>query len=173
MTVVSGNLVVGNATIFVGVDLGAIKEGITITPTYTVFNVDIEQESFPSRYWYTDKRFTIEFTLCEPTLENIKIAWDLSGVITGTNPRVLDIGTSAGTDFVPTPRIIIATSFTPGGVGGTLFTRSVTFHKALLETPGATTFTKRAETSMKTTWNCALDTAQTPDRVGIFTDATA
>lgn len=173
MAVVAGNLVVGNATVLIGSDLGAIKEGITITPTYTVFNVDIEQEAFPSRYWYTDKKFTIEFTLCEPTLENIKIAWDMAGTITGANPRLLDIGTSAGTDFVPTSRVVVVTSFTPGGAGGTLFTRTVTFHKALLETPGATTFTKRSEVSMKTTWNCTLDTAQTPDRVGQFSDATA
>jgi len=172
MAVISGNLVVGNATVFIGSDLGAIKDGITITPTFTVFNVDIEQESFPSRYWYTDKKFTIEFTLCEPTLENIKLAWDMAGAITAGPPRLLDIGTSAGTDFVPNARVIVVTSFTPSATG-LLPVRTVTFHKCLLETPGATTFTKRAEVSLKTTWNCALDTLQTPDRVGQFSEAIA
>jgi hypothetical protein len=172
MAVTAGNLVVGNLTVVIGTDVGALKDGATVTPTYTVFNVDIEQETFPSRFWYTDKKFALEFTMCEPTLENIKIAWDLIGAITAGPPRLLDIGTSAGVDFVPTARVIVLTSFTPSATG-LLPIRTWNFHKCLLETPGASTITKRQETSLKTTWNCALDTAQTPDRVGQFSEAIA
>lgn len=172
MPVNADRLVVGNATITIdATDVGAIKEGITITPTFTVFNVDIEQETFPSRFWYTDKKFTIEFTMCEPTLENIKFGWDLRGTIGGADPRTLDIGTSSGDDFVPTNRAIVATSFTPqAAVAGVYKVRTVTFHKCMLETPGATVFTKRQEVSLKCTFNACFDTAQTPDRIGQFSD---
>jgi hypothetical protein len=166
MAVVPGNLVVGNATVFIGADLGAITDGITMTPTFTVYNADIEQELFPSRYWYTDKAFKLEFTLCEPTLENIKLAWDNINAITGASPRVLSFGTSTGPEFVPTPRVISITSFTPSATG-LLPTRTVGINKALLETPGATTFSKRQITTLKTTWNCANDGT----KVGVFTDA--
>ena len=168
MAVTATNLVVGNATVTIGSDLGAIKDGVTITPTFTVFNVDLEQELMSSRFWYTDKNFKCEFTLCEPTLANVKIAWDVTAATSGSGPILLNFGTASGTDFVPTNRVLAVTSFVPGA---SLFTRSVIFDKALLETPGPTAFSKRQETNLKCTFNCAYDT--TNSRVGKFSDATA
>jgi hypothetical protein len=171
MAVQAGNLVVGNATVVIGTDVGAIKEGITVTPTFSVFNVDIEQELMPSRFWYTDKKFQLEFTMCEPTLANVKYSWDVSSSITGgtpPNPFVMTFGTAAGTDFVPAARTIVCTSFVPGGAGGNLFTRTVIFNKCLLETPGPTVFSKRGETNLKCTFNCAIQSGS----VGLFSDAT-
>lgn len=182
MAVVAGNLVVGNATVTVtrpsnaggsgsATDVGALKDGVTITPTFTVFNVDIEQELMPSRYWYTDKKFQVEFTICEPTVANLRIAWDVINASSGSNPVVTNFGTATSQEFVPTAHVIACTSFVPGGSGGNLYTRTVTFHKALLETPGPTVFSKRQETNLKCTFNCAFDTSTS--RVGQFSDATA
>ena len=52
MAVTTANLVVGNATVSIGGDVGAIKDGITITPTIEVFTIDgIEQELTPTKAW--------------------------------------------------------------------------------------------------------------------------
>jgi hypothetical protein len=168
MPVTAANLIVGNAKITVdAVDVGAIKEGITITPQFETFTVDIEQELMPSRFWYVGKKYSVEFTMCEPTLANMKIAWDNPNTATGTSPspKTLAFGTVNAADFVPTNRVITATSFVPGGS----LVRTVTFYKCILEGPGSTTFSKRQEVNMKCTFNCAYDDSSS--KVGQFSDA--
>jgi len=166
----STKYVVGNATVLIGSDLGGvIAGGITITPTFTTYSPDIEQELYESRFYFLKKKFTCKFALAEPTLENLKLAWDLSGAIGAGPPRVLSFGQAVAAnegDFVPSDRVLVVTSYTPQAV---LATRTVTFNKAYLETPGATVFSKTAITALDCTFNCAYDSSST--KVGVISDA--
>lgn len=162
------NIIAGGAKVVIGSDLGAIKDGVTVTPTVELLTVDLEQELTPSKAWPTSRRWTIEFTLCEPTLANIKIAWDVVRAVGGAGPFTLDIGSAeAATDIVLTPRAIILSSIVPGNV----FIRTVFYHACIIETPAPMVFSKRQETNLKQTFTALYDYSQSPDRVGLFSDA--
>lgn len=162
------NIVSGGAKVVIGSDLGAIKDSVTITPTVEILTVDLEQELTPSKAWPMGRRWTIDFTVCEPTLANIKIAWDVVRAVGGAGPFTLDIGSAElATDMVLQPRALVLSSIVPGNV----FIRSVFFHACIIETPAPMVFSKRQEVNLKQTFTALYDYAQTPDRVGLFSDA--
>lgn len=163
MAVTTTNLVVGGAAVTIGSDLGAIKDGITITPTREVFTIDLEQEMTPSKAWNVTEKWAIEFTLCEPTLANIKIGWDVDNTVTVGPPATLSFGDH---QFTPQERVLVVTGIRPGA---TAAARTVTFHKAVLETPAPLVFTKRAETNLKCGFMGLWDSSNS--RVGQISDA--
>jgi hypothetical protein len=162
MAVTQNNLVVGGATVTIGSDLGAIKDGVTITPSTELLTIDLEQELTPSKAWRMGERFSCEFTLCEPTGANIKIAWDTDNTYTGT-PATLAFGDH---QFTPQTRVLVVTGNRPGsGVAA----RTITFNNAVLETPAPLMFSKRQESNLKCTFTCLYDSGTS--RVGQLSDA--
>lgn len=162
-------LVAGGATVKIAAaDIGAIKDGVTVTPTLEILTVDLEQELTPSKGWPMARRWTIDFTMCEPTLENIKYAWDVVKGITAGPPRLLEVGEAAAyADTILAARVILLSSIVPGGVT----VRSLTFSNCILETPAPIVFSKRQEVNLKQTYTALYDYATAPDRVGQFSDA--
>ena len=151
MAVTAANIVAGGASVLIGTDLGAIKEGVSLTLTVDTFTVDLEQEVIATKAFKTRNKLTCEFTLCEPTLENIKIGWDVDNAITAGPPRLLS---AIDQQFTLQERIIVVTGTTPGYAP---FLRTCTLTRAVLETPGVLVFTKAAEQNMKLGFNCLAD----------------
>jgi hypothetical protein len=174
MSVQPGNYVVGNISVSMGTsipnDVGATQDGVKMTPANTTFSPNIDQELYKSRFWTTEKTFKIVFTMCEPTMNNIKTAWDVVNATTGTAPAdtVLNFGTATLPEFVPRPFLGAFTSYAPGGSAGNLFTRTVAFTKLLLDTPGELSFTKSDIAKLPQTWNACYDASTS--RVGTITD---
>ena len=181
MAVNSASLVVGNATVTItrptsgggtgiATDCGGLLagDGVTITPTFTTYSPDIEQEQNASRIWYQNKKYQLQFTMCEPTLENIKNAWDCINAITAGPPRLMSFGSASSAESIPTACVILVTMFTPNPTSGSP-SRSITFFKAYLDSPGAMKITKSAISTLPQTWTCAFDT--TAAKVGSFSDA--
>lgn len=162
MAVTQNNLLTGGATVNISTDRGAIKDGITITPTREVLTVDLEQEMTPSKAWNMAEKFTVEFTMCEPTLTNVKHAWDVDNATSGGGPTTLAFGDH---QFTPQFPVIIVTGKRPGATDGV---RTVTFLSCVLETPAPHIMSKRQETNLKVGF-MALYTAA--GYVGQFSDA--
>lgn len=163
MAVTVNNLVAGGATVTIGSDLGAIKDGITVTPTREVLTIDLEQEMTPSKAWNMAEKYTVEFTLCEPTLANIKIAWDCDNTVTVGPPATLNFGDH---QFTPQTRVLVITGNRPGA---TVAARTLTFNNAIMETPAPLVFSKRQESNLKVGFMCLYDSSTS--RVGQFSDA--
>jgi len=164
MPATPANFVLGGAKIVVGTDLGALVDGTSIIPTVEILTFDIEQELSVSRAWRISEKITIDFTLAEPTLENVKIAWDILQAIVPGPPRTLSI--SPG-QLLPQERVVAMSSFEPGVASDA---RTVTFHKAIVETMGPLKFTKRELATLKVGMFCMYDYT-TNNRVGQFSDA--
>jgi hypothetical protein len=163
LAVTQNNLLAGGATVNLGAaDRGAIKDGVTITPSAELLTLDLEQELTPSKAWRMGERFGVEFTLCEPTRENLKYAWDVDNAIGGAGPWTLNFGDH---QFTPQTGVLIVTGKRPGATDGT---RTITFLQAVLETPAPVMFSKRQETNLKCTFT-ALYAAGT--YVGQLSDA--
>jgi hypothetical protein len=174
MAIQPGNYVVGNITVGMGTsvanDVGATQGGVKFTPTNTTFTPNIDQELFKSRFWTTEKTFKVEFTMCEATMNNIKTAWDCINATAGVAPAdtTLNFGTATLPEFVPRAFLGAFTSYAPGGAAGTLFTRTITFSRLLLDTPGVLSFLKDDIAKLPQTWNACYDAVNS--RVGVITD---
>jgi len=163
------NLVAGGNAVLIGSDLGYVKAGgTTITPTLEIFTVDTEQELTAAKAFRTKEDFDLEFTICEPTLANIRMAWDITEATAGTSPApiTLDFGNQ---QFVPNERVVAVTGFVPAEAGSSGRIRTVTVDKAVLKTPGPIVFTKGQETNLKFVFMCLYNYGSS-NRVGRFTD---
>lgn len=153
MAVTTASLVVGNATVFIGADMGAIKDGATLTPTIELFTIDgIEQQLTPTKAWRTSEKWEVAFTLCEPDRDAIKIAVDSDYIETGTNPIILKI---ADHQFAPVERALTITGYVPGGV----FIRSLICHRAVLSSAAPYKVTKSEESNLACSFMLLYDDA--------------
>ena len=164
----STNLTVGGATVYIGADLGYIKDAVTITPTVELFTVDgVEQLLTPAAAWRVSESFECTFTLVEPTEGNINIALDSDNSWAGT-PSILEFGDN---QFAPTERVLVVTGKT---TGATQFVRTISFGRAVLSGPAPIKFTKGEETNLALTFMCLFDEADgSHESIGWISDAAA
>jgi len=154
----SNNIVQGGATVVMGVgtaatDLGYIKDGLTITPTVDLYLVGeaVEQLTLPVKAYRVSETIEMAFTIIEPTLANIKTAWDIAAATGGTGPITLDIGEN---QFTPQENILTFTGLVPGA---TQYVRSITAPVAVVNSPGEMNIGKAEETSLATGVVCLYD----------------
>jgi hypothetical protein len=167
MAIDTDQIIVGGATVSIGGDVGGIKNGINQTPTIDLFTVDgIEQMPVAADAWITNRVFELSFTMVEPTLANIIIAWDLPDAAAGTGPITLDVLTTLTHE--PTERAITVTGVVP--IAGR-FVRTVVWDKCVLTSPAPLYFGKAQETNLEVTFMCLWDSATS--MVGDFSDAAA
>lgn len=164
----SANVVVGGATATITADLGYIKDGVQQTPSIELFTPDsIEQLTTAPKAWAVNRSYEIVFTLVEPTLENIRIGWDITEVIVGAvAPFTLAIHGTLASVFTPVQRAVSVTGFVPGGVTA----RTVLWDRCVVSGPAPLQFIKSEETNLAVTF-MALYEDTTNNRVGQFTDA--
>lgn len=160
----STQIVVGGATAGIGGDLGYIKDGIQQTPSIELFTPDsIEQLTTAPKAWVVNRSYEIVITLVEPTLNNIRIGWDITEAAAA---GVLKIHGTLATVFTPVERAVSVTGFVPGGVT----VRTVLWDKCVVSGPAPLQFIKSEETNLAITFMALYDDV-TNNRVGQFTDA--
>lgn len=168
----TSNICIGGATLQIDSDAGTledvgyIKDGVTIVPAFETFRVEgIEGLPVAVSARRTKTEYTVRSTLVEPTLENIRKAWDIQSTITGASPRVLKIDAPAK----PKEREIQITGIAPGGTG--TYVRTILMRRCVVESPQEMKFTDYEETKLPVTFVCLYSSANT--EIGNFSDATA
>lgn len=132
MAITTANMTVAsNAAVSVGSDLGSIeKNTLVITPNQEVLDPQIETHLAPRKRFRIGEGAEFAFTLLEPTLENILIAWDTDNSIVTGPPRTLAWGDDQQGD---TSRAVVILALEPGGTD----VRTITSTAATLQTPAA------------------------------------
>ena len=160
------NIVFGGATVTIGSDVGYIKDGVAISWSIDLYQVEgIEGLLTSPVARRTKEQPTIAFTVIEPTLANMSLAWDITNTTTGTDPITLDFG---GDSYAPNERAIVITGVVPGAGA---YTRTITFSVCVLSAPGEMTITQYGEVSIQSSYIALYDA--TNSRLGRFSDVTA
>lgn len=157
------NIVFGGAAVTIGTDVGYIKDGVAISWSVDLYQVEgIEGLLTSPVARRTKEQPTIAFTTIEPTLANMKLAWDITNSTSGTDPITLEFG---GDSAIPQERVIVVTGIVPGDV----FVRSIQFDVCVLSAPGEMTITQYGEVAVQSSYVALYDT--TNSRLGQFSDA--
>ena len=166
MAITVANIVAGGASVFIVADLGAVKDGITITVAIEHYKVEgIEGLLTAPKAWRTKEEYTIAFTLVEPTRDNIRLAWDVTNTESaGPDPITLAFG---GDSATPNSRVLKVFGIVPGAA----FVRTITFDNTIASAPGETKLTQFQEQSLPCTFVTLWDA--TNSRLGQFSDATS
>ena len=157
------NIVFGGAAITIGSDIGYIKDGVAISWSIDLYQVEgIEGLLTSPVARRTKEQPTITFTTIEPTLENMKLVWDITNATSGTGPTTLEFG---GDSATPQERVIVVSGIVPGGVT----VRSIQFDVCVVSAPGEMTITQFGEVAVQSAFVALWDTTNT--RLGQFSDA--
>ena len=149
------NIVFGNAAVSIGGDLGYIKDGIAINKTEELYKPSgIEGILTSPVARRVSEMYSFTFTLIEPTLENIRLAWDVTTAKAGAGPITLAVGTSSA---APNARILIVTGIEPGGTD----VRTITADTTIANGPGEYKITQFEEGALPCVFETLLDTAKT------------
>ena len=165
----STEIVAGNATVFIGADLGYVKAGgITVTPTVDVLTVDVEQLSVSPKAFFTGRVYEISFILTQPSHDMLVITWDLpSTPAVGPPETLLIIPTADMSDsFTPTERALVVTGTSPTALG----IRTISWDAAILTTPGPLVLSKMVYQEQEVTFQALYDD-KVGNQVGDFSDA--
>lgn len=138
----------------IGTDLGYIKDGVTITPSFEIYKPSgIEGLLTAPKSRRIAEEYTIAFNLIEPTLANIRLWIDSTNTAsTGLPPLTLQVG---GDSATPNERVLVVTSIEPGGTD----VRTITFHKAVAEGAGEWKVTDFEEGTLPCSYVTLWDTA--------------
>lgn len=149
------NIVFGGVTVVISADLGYVKDGVTIAKSEEIYRPSgIETLLTSPVARRVSEEYTITFTLMEPTLENLKLAWDETAAIVGAAPRTINVG---GTGATPTESVLVVTGIEPGGTD----IRSITFDKAIAMGPGEHKITQFEEAAFPCTFVTLFKTTAT------------
>ena len=163
MAATAANVVTGGGIVTIGSDLGYYSEGVEITPSFEHFVVEgLEGLAAPLHARRTSVKYQIAFTLCEPTLENIKIAHDVTTAITAGPPRLLEIDAA-----VLQERVLVVLGIVPGAA----YVRTLTFDRSYVSSPGAFKFSDYENTKLPVTLDVLWD--YTNSQMGDYSDAAA
>ena len=161
------NIVFGGATVTIGSDIGYIKDGVAISWSIDLYQVEgIEGLLTSPVARRTKEQPTVAFTTIEPTLANMKLVWDITHATAGGAPAPVTLK-FGGDSSTPQSRVIVVTGVVPGGV----FVRSIQFDVCVLSAPGEMTITQYGEVSVQSSYVALYDTTNT--RLGRFSDVTA
>lgn len=158
------NIIIGPATILAGdygcedtelTDLGATKDGVTIQPSRTFYDVEADQAIGIIKSQETKRTMTIKTTLLEATLENLGLAW-------GYGKDALKTEETGGTktlylgavDKIPYQRLQF---IGPGPKGQE---RTFDVHKVRSVGAGEYTFRKDAESGIPVEFEVIVDPTQ-------------
>jgi len=162
----STNIIIGGATLLVDdVNLGYIVDGVRMTVEADMWYGKVE--GVPVDIVARRPRVSYKFqaTLVEPTLANLKIAYDWSNTQDAGPPITLDFG---GENFIPTSLEVAIYGYVPGG---DLFTRMLTIDVAVVEPGGEMVHTDEDMTKIPVVFKGLWDEATS--RVGELSDAAA
>ena len=163
------NLVLGSGVVTIGSDLGYYTDGFTYQAQMEHFVVN-NVESVPSDLVaiMTNKKYSIAFTLVEPTLANAKIEHDITAATSGTDPVLLTIDAVA----LVQERVVVGKGIVPGeqGAGTTDTVRTLTFDRCYADSPGEVKFSDFENTKVPCSFATLYDTGNS--RLGQYSDAT-
>jgi hypothetical protein len=154
------NLIITAASIYIGGDLGYIKDGVHIAPSIELYTIEgIEGRLTSPVARRTKESYVISTTLLECTYANWRIAWDVTNAAAGT---VTNFG---GDSFKPNERTVLTYSTVPGGV----LLRTWTFTKCVVSSVGEHVLSQFGEIGFPVSFMALYDTATS--KVGSCTDA--
>lgn len=159
-------IIIGGASVTIGVDLGYIKDGLHISKEEEIYYVTgVEGLPTPPMAHRTSIQYTMSGTLVEPTLANIILAWACTDAPGTTG--ILEIGKAAEMDIVT--NLEKAVNFlghhTQAGA-----VRTIAAAKCTADGPGEMVISDSEETSLPFTFKVLWDTAGTDQSI-IITDA--
>jgi hypothetical protein len=164
------NIVQGGASITVGSDLGYIQGGVTLIVNSDMYYAGVEGINTDLHCRVPKKTYEIRTTLVEPTMANLKIAFDwtkASATAAGGNTQ--EFGTQgASGDFKPTDRTVVIYGYVPGSAG---YVRNFQIDRAVAVPGGEVTMANAEETRVPVVFHALYYPASS--RVGIMTDAIA
>lgn len=160
----STNIVVGGASIIHdSTDLGYIVDGVTLIVESDMWYGAVEGIPADIVARRTKSSYKFATTLVEPTMANLKIAYDWQNTESGDDPIALDFG---GENFVPSTASVEIYGYVPGG---DLFTRKITLDSAVAESGGELKNTDADMVKIPVTFKGLYN--ETNSRVGELSDA--
>lgn len=160
------NIVFGGAAIVIGTDVGYIKDGVSISWSIDLYQIEgIEGLLTSPVARRVKEQPTISFTTIEPTLANMKMVWDITNAPdAGPDPISMDFG---GDSNIPQERELEIHGKVPGA---TQFQRDIVFDIAVVSAPGEMVITQYGEVAVQSSFVALYDNTNT--RLGRFDDAT-
>jgi len=159
----AANIVFGGVAVTIGSDLGYIKDGVTITPSFEIYKPSgIEGLMTAPKSRRISEEYTVTFNLIEPTLANIRLWIDSTNTITAGPPATLEVGADSAT---PNEQVLVVTSIEPGGTD----VRTITFHKVVAEGAGEWKLTDFEEGTLPCSFVTLYDV--TTDELFLVSDA--
>lgn len=157
------NIIVGGAALVVGSDLGYIVDGVTMTVEADMWYGAVETIPVDIVSRRTKTHYKFVSTLVEPTMANLKIAYDWQNTAGGLDPITLDFG---GENFIPTESAVEIYGYVPGG---NLYTRKLSLDRAVVEPGGELKHTDADMVKVQVTFKGLY--SETNSRVGVLSDA--
>lgn len=167
-TVNTQNIITGACTSFL-VDtneLGSTQGGVTVTVKDTFLDISPDQVIGVIKKVITKRVVTVDVTMEEMTLANLKIAWNLGSTITtGTGTSTLGVGMDKSS---------VEHTLTFVGPGPQGATRTFAINRAIGYSASALNMQKDKDTVNKVTFECMPDLTKTAGQeYGTITEATA
>jgi hypothetical protein len=167
----TGNISIGGATIDISAvggtytqNVGYIKDGITITPSFEVYEVGgIEGLPVTVKVNRTKTQYTLKTTLMEPTLGNVAKVWDITS--SPTSPMKIDAPAACA------ERKVKVTSNGPASAGGSQKVWTWEFTRCVVQSPEALKIGDAEESKLPVSFICLYDTAGAANAVGTITIA--
>lgn len=165
MSVVASNILVGGATVTLGVDVGATEEGVVLAREPEYLFIQPEQMTAAVKSFLVSEGWTISFTYLEATLKNLQ-----EGVL-GTDGAVEAPGplTFGGADDPAEHTDFTVYGTAPGG-----FVRTVSFNRVVAAECGDWTIGRKGAHTLAVKYRALADTeTATLGLIGTVTDATS
>lgn len=167
-TVNTQNIITGATTSFLvdTQEIGSTNGGVDVTVKDTFLDISPDQVIGVIKKVITNRVVTVETTMEEMTLANLKIAWNLgSAITTGTGTSTLGISMDKDSQ---------EHTLTFVGPGPTGSTRTFTINRAIGYSAGALNIQKDKDEVNKVTFECLPDLTKTAGQeYGTISEATA
>ena len=152
------NVIVGAATLYIdGVDVGHLKEGVTVRMTRDYYDVEGQHRVGVIKKVKTKEAMFVATTCQEATLTRIREIWDQGSGTAGTSIAL------GSTDTYEHTLIIVG----PGPNGGT---RTFTVYRAVSISEGAMPMSQTEEAALAIEFECLKD-IDNQTRFGIIVDS--
>lgn len=159
------NISIGGATIDIFNDVGTtepvgyIKDGITITPSFEIYKIGgIEGLPVTVKANRTKTEYSLKTTLMEPTLHNLRKAWDITSA--AASPFKIDAPAACK------ERKVVVGSLGPKVAGGATGVWTWTFTRCIVESPEAMKISDAEETKLPVSFLCMYDSGASVLAVG-------
>jgi len=160
------NIVQGGASITVGSDLGYIRDGVTLVVNAEPYYTSVEGINCHIHARMPQQNYEVRTTLMEPTLANLKIAFDWqTASATAASAAINEFG---GDNFKPTERDVKIYGYVPGA---SAYTRYFQLFRAIAVGGGEVKSAHDEETRLPVVFHGLY--YPTSASVGLVSDATS